>query len=102
MLSKFSSLLVDNSDSYGIKDSVATHLFGDTMNCIYCKNCVGIERYEFLIETNRNIVCKECSAEKKAVGFMDWGHKTAPSLVMVPSNAKETIRILDRANRRAR
>ena len=72
------------------------------MNCLYCKNCVGIERYEFLIETNRNIICKECSAEKKAVGFMDWGHKTAPSLVMVPNNAKETIRILDRANRRAR
>ena len=33
---------------------------------------------------------------------MDWGHKTAPSLVMVPSNATQTIRILDRANRRAR
>ena len=54
------------------------------------------------METGRNIVCKECSAEQKAVGYMDWGHKTAPSLVMVPSNAKETIRILDRANRRAR
>ena len=48
------------------------------------------------------MLCKECSAEQKAVGFMDWGHKTAPSLVMVPGNAKETIRILDRANRRAR
>jgi hypothetical protein len=54
------------------------------------------------METNRNIVCKECSAEQKAVGYMSWDHKTAPSLVMVPSNAKETIRILDRANRRAR
>jgi hypothetical protein len=33
---------------------------------------------------------------------MDYGHKTAPQLVMVPANAKETIRKLDRANRRAR
>lgn len=72
------------------------------MNCIYCKNCIGIDRYEFLIETNRKIVCKECSVENRAVGFMSWEHKTAPQLVMVPSNATQTIRILDRANRRAR
>lgn len=72
------------------------------MNCIYCKNCVGVDRYEFLMETNRKIICKECSLENKAVGFLDWSHKTAPQLVMVPSNAKETIRILHRANRRGR
>lgn len=72
------------------------------MNCIYCSEDVGFDRYEFLVETGRKIVCKECSAENRAVGYMDWGHKTAPSLVMVPANASETIRILDRANRRAR
>lgn len=72
------------------------------MNCIYCKTDVGVDRYEFLVETGRKIICKECSVENRAVGFMDWGHKTAPSLVMVPANAKETIRILNRANRRAR
>ena len=72
------------------------------MNCIYCKNCVGIDRYEFLMETGRRIVCKECSVESRAVGYNDFCHKTAPQLVMVPSNAKETIRILNRANRRAR
>ena len=72
------------------------------MNCIYCRNCVGVDRYEFLMETNRKIVCKDCSVENRAVGYMSWEHKTAPSLVMVPSNATETIRILNRANRRAR
>jgi hypothetical protein len=72
------------------------------MNCIYCKNCVGVDRYEFLVETGRNIICKECSVEQKAVGFCDFEHKTAPQLVMVPANATETIRILNRANRRAR
>jgi hypothetical protein len=40
--------------------------------------------------------------ENRAMGWMDYGHKTAPQLVMVPSNATETIRKLDRANRRAR
>jgi hypothetical protein len=72
------------------------------MNCIYCRNSVGLDRYEFLTETNRKIICRECSTENKAVGFMNWDHKTAPSLVMVPANATQTIRILDRANRRAR
>lgn len=72
------------------------------MNCVYCQRNVPDGRLEFLIETNRTITCLDCSSESKAVGFMDWGHKTAPSLVMVPANATETIRKLDRANRRAR
>jgi len=63
---------------------------------------IDSDRLEFLQEYNRPLVCKECSTEQRAVGFMDWGHKTAPSLVMVPANANETIRILNRANRRAR
>ena len=72
------------------------------MNCKYCQNAIPFDRLEFLTEFNRPIVCINCSTEKRAVGFMDWGHKTAPSLVMVPANATETIRKLDRANRRAR
>jgi hypothetical protein len=72
------------------------------MNCIYCKTNVGIDRYEFLVETGRKIICKECSMEQRAVGFMSFSHKTAPDLVVCPANAKETLRILHRANRRAR
>ncbi len=72
------------------------------MNCIYCKTDVGIDRYEFLTETGRKIICKECSVEDRAVGFMNFSHKTAPDLVICPANARETLRILHRANRRAR
>jgi hypothetical protein len=72
------------------------------MNCTYCKNDIEFDRYEFLVETGRKLVCKECSVEQKAVGFLDWSHKTAPSLVMVPANATQTIRKLNRANRRCR
>ena len=72
------------------------------MLCVYCQAMIDNERFEFLTQSNRTLVCKDCSTEQRAVGFMDWGHKTAPSLVMVPANAKETIRKLDRANRRAR
>lgn len=72
------------------------------MLCRYCQSVIDDDRLEFLTEFNRPMVCKDCSTEQRAVGYMDWGHKTAPSLVMVPANAKETIRKLDRANRRAR
>ena len=72
------------------------------MICIYCQSAIPAGRAEFLIETNRRATCLSCSVESKAVGFLDWSHKTAPSLVMVPANATQTIRILDRANRRAR
>jgi hypothetical protein len=72
------------------------------MNCIYCNDTIDYDRYEFLVETGRKIICKNCSIENRAVGFMSWEHKTAPSLVMVPSNATETIRILNRANKRSR
>lgn len=70
-----------------------------------CQNCyfqIDHERAEFIKEFNRAQVCRQCSTEKRAVGFMDYGHKTAPQLVMCSANAKETIRILHRANRRAR
>jgi hypothetical protein len=72
------------------------------MNCVYCKNCVGVDRYEFLIETGRKIICKDCSVENRAVGFLSYSHKTAPELVMIPANNKESIRRCDRVNRRAR
>ena len=72
------------------------------MICIHCKSLIDLDRYEFLEEFNRPMICKDCSTESRAVGFMDYGHKTAPQLVMVPSNAKETIRILHRANKRSR
>lgn len=72
------------------------------MNCIYCKTDVGIDRYEFLMETGRKIICKECSVENRAVGFLSYSHKTAPELVMIPANNKENIRRCERVNRRAR
>lgn len=72
------------------------------MNCVSCFGNIDKERHEFLIEFRRPMVCKNCSTEKRAVGFMDFSHKTAPQLVLCPANAKETIRILHRANRRSR
>ena len=57
------------------------------MFCKYCRNVIPEGRVEFLTEYHRPMVCIDCSTEQRAVGFMDWNHKTAPSLVMVPANA---------------
>jgi len=72
------------------------------MNCVSCFGSVDRDRAEFLREYNRPMICRSCSTEKRMVGYMDYGHKTAPQLVMCSANATETKRILDRANRRAR
>lgn len=72
------------------------------MNCVYCHDPIPVGRLEFLTEYNRTLTCLGCSTEQRAIGYMDYGHKTAPQLVLCPSNATETRRILDRANRRAR
>ena len=82
--------------------TVLLTLIGVYMNCRYCHNDIDSDRLEFLTEYNRPLVCIECSTEQKAVGFLSYSHKTAPELVMIPANNKESIRRCDRVNRRAR
>ena len=72
------------------------------MFCKYCDSQIDYERYSFLLETNRTMVCKSCSVENRAVGFLSYSHKTAPELIMIPANNKENIRRCKRVNRRAR
>jgi hypothetical protein len=72
------------------------------MICRYCQGMIDQDRLEFLIDSNRPFVCKECSTEQRAVGFLSYSHKTAPELVMIPANNKENIRRCQRVNRRAR
>lgn len=72
------------------------------MKCVYCNDSIDPDRYDFLVESNRTIVCVGCSSEDRAVGFMSFSHKTAPELVLCPSGRKEAIRLMSRANRRAR
>lgn len=71
------------------------------IRCLYCSQFVCEDRVSFLNETNKEITCLKCSQEKRLEGFMDYGHKTAPQLVIVPEN-EEVKRIAKRAFRRAR
>jgi hypothetical protein len=36
--------------------------------------------------------CVGCSRVSSYVGFMDWNHKTAPEIVMIPSDDRENVR----------
>lgn len=70
-------------------------------DCIYCGETIPEGRLEFLMESGRAFVCIKCTIEKPKMGFMDYGHKTAPQMVILPNNS-EVQRIAERAFRRAR
>lgn len=71
------------------------------MICKHCNSAITPERAEFLSEYNKEPTCLGCTKETKMTGFMDYNHKTAPQLVLVPDDP-EILRIAKRAFRRAR
>ena len=71
------------------------------MECVSCGQEVDPERAEFLAESGRQVSCIHCTNELPRVCFMDYSHKTAPSLVIVGTKA-ESIRLATRAFKRKR
>ena len=71
------------------------------MVCKHCNSSIDSEREAFLLEYNKAHTCTNCSKESKVTGFMDYNHKTAPQLVLIPDDP-EILRIAKRAFRRAR
>lgn len=71
------------------------------MHCKLCKQTMPNDRAEFLLAAGKPLVCIKCSSEKPVVTFMDYSHKTAPSLVVVGDN-REQVRMATRCYRRAR
>lgn len=68
------------------------------MNCEVCGGEIPPERLELLPGTTRCVLHSNAS---RVEGLLDYGHKTAPSLVILP-NDPEQKRIARRAFRRAR
>lgn len=71
------------------------------MTCIHCSSPVDPDRAEFLRETRRPAVCMSCTGESPKLVFSEYGHKTAPSLVVVGTDP-EAQRLALRAFKRAR
>lgn len=67
--------------------------------CAKCGNTIPRGRIEALPHTT---TCVRCSDVKAFVGFMDWGHKTAPEIVLVPAEDREGLRRAQRINCRSR
>jgi len=59
------------------------------MTCATCNVDIPPERVEFLAETGRPILCTSCSGEQPRLTLMDYAHKTAPSLVVVPEGQEQ-------------
>lgn len=68
-------------------------------NCAKCGCEIPALRLEALPDTT---TCVGCSCVKSYVGFMDWGHKTAPEIVMIPADDKENLRRAAAINERRR
>lgn len=67
--------------------------------CEKCAAEIDAERLEALPNTR---TCAKCSTVQKVVTMMDYGHKTAPSLVVIEATDKEAIRLAKRAFHRSR
>lgn len=68
-------------------------------DCTTCGSPIPAIRLEILPHTH---TCASCSTTARRVGFMDWGHKTAPELVIVSSDDRENLRRAQRINCRSR
>jgi hypothetical protein len=67
-------------------------------DCHYCGHPIDPERLECLPKTK---TCVKCSDVRMPMALMDYGHKTAPSLVIVGDDSEQR-RLALRAFRRAR
>jgi len=66
-----------------------------------CGKRIAKARVNFLRETGRDMSCGDCSQEDKQLTLMEYGHKTAGTLIKVP-NDPEQQRLALRAYHRCR
>lgn len=66
-----------------------------------CGSEICPERLEFLQQRGRPLTCVKCSGEQPAVCLVEYGHKTASTVVIVGTDP-EQVRLARRAYKRAR
>ena len=71
------------------------------MSCRHCTTDIPDARANFLMSQRKPIASVNCSTEQPKTCFLDYSHKTAPSLVVV-GNDPESIRLAKRAFKRQR
>lgn len=68
-------------------------------HCVCCNSVIPPGRIEAIPDVS---TCVKCSKVKPYVGFMDWYHKTAPEIVIIPAEDRENIRRASRISCRSR
>jgi hypothetical protein len=68
------------------------------MLCVKCLKSIPAERLEILPTTT---CCVDCSTVQPIRGFMEYGHKTAGYLVVLPDDPEQQ-RLAERCFRRER
>lgn len=65
----------------------------------WCGELIDEDRFALGFST-----CVQHASQKPHVGYMDFAHKTAPEIVIIPNNSKneESLRRAQRINERAR
>lgn len=71
------------------------------MKCVVCNVVLDEDRIEFLTLVKRKPTCVNHSTEQKKLALMDYGHKTAGQIVVLPTD-KESIRRAFRVYHRSR
>lgn len=69
---------------------------GDFVLCENCKRKMPAERGELFT------TCIKCTKQARMMGFMEYSHKTAPSLVMFREDDKNARELAERAFKRER
>lgn len=59
------------------------------MTCAKCNMEIDSDRAEFLSDTGRPHLCVKCTSESPLLTLMEYSHKTAPSLVVVPHGSED-------------
>jgi hypothetical protein len=60
--------------------------------CQDCHQEIPTKRLEAVPHTKYCVKCAKKHPEPRPVGFMDWEHKTAPTIVILDPRDKETVR----------
>lgn len=72
------------------------------MKCDECGTEIPVERLEAVPDTRYCVKCADKHGPKPKVGFMVFGHKTAPELVMIDGDDEESLRRARNADERNR
>lgn len=69
-----------------------TSLVKNIMKCCRCNRAIEPERISVLGHTNFCMACAKIHKPQRVVGYMEWSHKTAPTLRLTDTQSLEQFK----------